>query len=231
MERSTRIGELAGSLAHELNQPLAAIQNSVNAAMLFMDADDCHPDRMREILQKVLDYNKRAAKIVENVRKMLKKRKGKKGPVNIDRIAADVVEIFGIEASARRISIHTDCEKDLPSVFGDEIQLQQVLLNLIFNAADAVSENAVENRKIFITVQECADRVRVEVRDLGPGIAPELIDSLFKPFVSTKEGGMGMGLSICETIVEDHGGTVNAFNNENGGATFAFELPVGENEQ
>ena len=231
MERSTRLGELAGSLAHELNQPLAAVQNSVNAAMFFMNADDCKPDKMRKILQNVLDYNKRAAKIVQNMRNMLKKRKGKKGPVKIDRIAADVVEIFGSEANARRISIHEKYGRDLPCVFGDDTQLRQVLLNLIFNAAEAVSENEIENRKIFVAVQEHGDRVRVEVRDFGPGIAPELIDRIFQPFVSTKEGGMGMGLAICETIVEDHGGTLHAFNNEDRGATFAFELPVEKNEE
>ena len=226
IERSTRLGELVGSLSHELNQPLTAIFNGARAVLRFLKADRLDVEVLEDILQNIVEDQKRAASIVRNVRNMLKKHDHKKKTVEIDRIVDDVVAIFRSEASARHIEIKTRHEKKSPRVVGNGNQIRQVLLNLIMNAADAVSSNMIEDRKIVLTTRMDENSVEVSVRDFGRGIDRERIGNIFDPFFTTKTGGMGIGLAVCETIVRQHGGDIRACNNnDGGGATFAFKLP------
>ncbi len=178
-ERATRLGQLAGSLAHELNQPLAAIFNGARAALRFLKADKMETEVLEDILRNIVEDEKRAASVVRNAQNMLKRRDQEKKPVAIDRIVDEVVAIFRSEASARRIEIETRHENKSPRVVGNDNQIRQVLLNLIMDAADAVSSRNVEDRKIVLTTRMDENWVEVSVRDFGQGIDSERIGKIF----------------------------------------------------
>ena len=229
VERSSRVGELSASLAHEINQPLAAVLSGSQAALRFLRSVPLDVDKLREILQSIVDDNKRAAKVIHNMRKMLEREKAEKAPLWIDEVLNDVLGIFRGEAGFRKIAMETRCAPNLPPVMGNRSQLQQVMMNLIMNAADAVMPRAPQDRKIVVETRRNGDYIQVKVRDSGTGIEPAKMDKVFQPFFTTKIGGMGMGLALCQTIVEDHGGRIRMENNAGGGANASFDLPVIQN--
>ena len=157
---------------------------------------------------------------------MMKREEGERRPTILNDVLNDVIQIFRSEAIFRNMRIETELDGSLLPVFGDKGQLQQVVLNIIMNGSEAMSGTPPEQRKLILRTQRKDHSIWVSVRDFGPGIDKEDLDQIFQPFFTTKRTGLGIGLSLCHTIVEDHGGRIWAENNSNGGATFFIELPI-----
>ena len=230
VERSFRINELTASLAHELNQPLAAILSNAQAALYFLESDRPDLNEFREILGDIIQDDKRAGNVIRSLRSMMKREEVEKIPVILNDVLNDVVAIFHSEAVFRNVDIETDFSGSLPPVLADRIQLQQVALNLMMNATEAMSRNSPGERRIILRTKATDSCVRVDVRDSGEGIAQEKLERLFQPFYTTKGNGLGMGLAISKSIIEAHGGRIWAENHPEGGATFIFELPAKSHE-
>lgn len=226
IERSARLGEMAGSLAHELNQPLTAILSSAQAGLRFLKSDRMEPDLLREILTHIVDDDKRAASVVSGMRNMLKRETPDFERLDVNGTVAEAAVIFHGESVARGIRLETDLDRVMPSIMASKNQLLQVFLNLLLNAAQAMASNRGDDRRAVLTTRVIGPNVVVSVRDNGTGIAPDRIDHLFEPFYTTKAKGMGMGLAVCRSIVEDHGGRIRAENNPDRGAVFTIELPA-----
>jgi two-component system sensor kinase FixL len=214
-------------LAHELNQPLAAILSSAQAALRFLQSATPDLNLFRMILQNIIQDDKRAAGVIRSLRAMMKKEEQGKESLNLNTVFDEVVDLFHSEAVARNVIIEKHYDRLLPSVLADKIQMQQVILNLIMNAMETIPEKSSELEKMKIILQtQTTDRgVRVAVRDLGPGIDPAKLDEIWKPFFTTKNTGLGMGLSVSKSIIQAHGGNIWAENHPEGGALFTFELP------
>jgi C4-dicarboxylate-specific signal transduction histidine kinase len=192
----------------------------------FLASGKNDPDLFREILQNIVRDDKRAADVIRGLRSMVKKGEPRKDPVKVNDLLDDVIVVIQSELIARDIMIETRFDKTLPSVTVDKTQIQQVLLNLIMNAADAMAQIPHERRRVILRTGKSAGFVHVAVRDAGPGITAEDAGRIFEPFYSTKSDGLGMGLTICRSIIMDHGGRIWAENNPEGGATFSFSLQV-----
>ena len=228
--RISTIGELAASLAHELNQPLTAILSNAQAAQRFLaSADPGGLDEIREILKDIVQDNNRAGEVIRRMRTLIKKEELEYAPLDITAVIRDVVALIHTDASLHNITVSLELNTVLPSVLGDKAQLQQVILNLMLNAFDAMKDCPAHERQLV--VQTALDRtraVKVTVRDRGTGISGGKLDEIFQPFYTTKHDGLGMGLSISRSIIEAHGGELRAENNSDRGATFYFTVPVGE---
>ena len=230
LDRLSRMGELTASLAHELNQPLAAILSNAQAGLRFLQSGKIDLDELREILQDITQDDQRAGSVIRSLRSMVKREEVERKPVILNNVLNDVVQIFHTESVFRNVRVETELHGSLPPVLGDKVQLQQVVLNLILNAADAMSENPPEQRKIILCTRVKDDRVRVTVRDFGAGVDQANLERIFEAFFTTKGAGLGMGLNICRAVVEAHGGRIRAENNPDRGATFVFELPAIRNQ-
>jgi len=228
-DRVSVLGQLASTLAHELSQPLGAILRNSEAAELFLLQDIPDVGELNEILFDIRKDSQRAGDIIQQMRAMLKHREFHPQALSFTELLDNVTLLLSTEASTRRIQLEFDVNVDQGVMFGDPVQLQQVLLNLLLNAMDSVGELPVERRKVMVRAQRRANiELEVAVIDSGPGIAPERLDSVFKPFFTTKPGGLGLGLSITRMIVETHGGLIWAENNAGAGANFRFTLPLAE---
>ncbi len=223
--RVATIGELTASLAHELNQPLTAIRSNTQAAERFLRSDTPDLNEVREILADIVADNRRASEVISRLRALMKKSELEMMNQDLSQLLRDVVKLVHSEAVIKRVFIETDLSPDLPMINGDRVQLQQVALNLIINGLEAMKDTVVEQRRLVIRTVRDAAGVVVAVRDSGTGIAQEELARIFDPFYTTKLEGMGMGLSICRTIIEAHGGRLWAENNPDRGATFSFSLP------
>jgi signal transduction histidine kinase len=230
VERLLRLNEMTGSLAHELNQPLAAILSNAQAGLRFLQSGKIDLDEIREILQDIVQDDQRAGNVIRSLRSMVKREEVERNPVILNNVLNDIIQIFHTESIFRNVHVETELDGSLPPIMGDKVQLQQVALNLILNAADAISNVPSDHRKIILRTEVKDGRIRVTVRDFGPGIDKENLERIFEPFFSTKGTGLGMGLNICRTIVEAHGGRIWAENNPDKGATFVFELPTIRNQ-
>jgi signal transduction histidine kinase len=228
VERLSHLGELTASLAHELNQPLAAILSSTQAALRFLQSATPDLNLFRTILQNIIEDDKRAASVIRSLRSMVKREERERVPLNMITVLDDVLNLFHSEAIVRNVTIERDFDRSLLPVLADKIQLEQVLLNLIMNAAEAMSESPHEHekRKIILRTQVTDHSIRVGVRDFGPGIDPAKLDDIWQPFFTTKSTGMGMGLSVSRSIIEAHGGRISAENDPDGGAIFFIEIPI-----
>ena len=226
VDRSSRLGELTASLAHELNQPLAAILSNAQAALRFLASGKNDPALYREILQNIVQDDKRAADVIRSLRSMVKKGETRKEEVNINDLLQEVIAIAQGSLISHDIHIETVLDEALPSVTADRTQIQQVALNLIMNAIDAVAQSVPEQRKIILTTELTDGFARVGVHDYGPGIPAELVEKIFDPFYTTKTNGLGMGLAVCKSIIADHGGRIWVENNSGGGTIFYFVLKV-----
>jgi signal transduction histidine kinase len=229
VDRTSRLGELTASLAHELNQPLTAILSTAQAALRFLDAGKNDPALYREILQNIVQDDKRAADVIKSLRSMVKKEPAKKERVNVAEVLSEVIAITHGELIAHNVVIEPRLDASEMMVLADKNQIQQVLLNLILNAVDALDKNALDKRMIIVHTERSDGFVRVAVQDNGPGISAEIAERVFDPFFSTKNTGLGMGLAVCKTIITEHGGSIRAENNAEGGATFSFELKAADN--
>jgi signal transduction histidine kinase len=228
--RVNMLGEISGALAHELNQPLAAILSSAQAGLRFLHSGKANSELLGSILQNIVEDDKRAAEVITSLRSMVRKEKGEKRPVYLNDILSDVIKIYNSEAAALNLKVETGFFESLPACIGDKVQLRQVVLNLIMNAADAMSQVLPENKKMILQTKRTDHGVQASVRDFGLGIDDSIINHIFEPFFTTKNTGLGIGLALCKTIILDHGGRIWAENNPDGGATFVFELPVIKND-
>ena len=226
--RISTMGQLTTTLAHELNQPLGAILSNAEAAELILQTQPPAWEELRAILADIRRDDERASDIIQRMRALLERRELKLSNLAIGELIDEVVILVQNAALARDIAIEARLEPDLPLVRGDRVHLQQVLLNLLFNAMDSSNDCPKARRRIRVTARLSADSVvEVAVADYGRGIAPDAMAQLFEPFYTTKPEGMGMGLAISQTILEAHGGRIWAENNPDGGATFRFTLPAG----
>jgi C4-dicarboxylate-specific signal transduction histidine kinase len=226
VNRLTTAGQLAASIGHEVAQPVAAAATNASAALRWLAADPPAIDEARQALSRILRDGQRASSIIDRIRAMVRKEPPKTDRLDVNDMILDVVALSGAELRRQGIAPRTLLAGALPQVLGDRVQLQQVLLNLIVNAAEAISGIEDGPRDLLIAAEaDGDDRVAVAVIDTGPGLSPESEGRLFDPFYTTKAGGMGMGLSICRTIVEAHGGRLSAAANQPRGAVFRFTLP------
>jgi hypothetical protein len=223
------MGELAASIAHEMNQPLGAIVNNANVCFRLAAASG-DGDDMREALTDIVNDANRASTIIARIRAMTTRALPGKTSLQLREVIGDVLALARRELTERRIEVRTELPEDLPLVFGDRVQLQQVLLNLVMNGIEAMSGVAGERRLLTIGGQrdglDGRPSVRISVQDLGSGIEAENMEHLFEAFYSTKPQGMGMGLRISRSIVEAHGGRLWAAPNAGPGAAFFFALPA-----
>ncbi|MGR8999260.1 MAG: sensor histidine kinase [Gammaproteobacteria bacterium] len=227
LSRVTLLSELSGSLAHELNQPLAAILSNAQAAQRFLARDKDNLAEVQDILKDIVDEDRRAGDIIHRLRLLLKKSQAQYLPLDVNKEVEDVLKLVNSDLVNHNIIVNVDLDQKLPAVTGDRVQLQQVLLNLIMNASEAMSLTHASKRQITIrTEQNSVDNIQVSVGDQGPGIPSESMKSIFEPFFTTKLQGMGLGLPICRTIIRAHGGQLWATNNTVSGAVFHFSLPT-----
>ncbi|MBK6558167.1 MAG: PAS domain S-box protein [Comamonadaceae bacterium] len=226
LSRVAMLGELSGSLAHELNQPLTAILSNAQAAQRFMALSPPRIDKLPEILSDIVKADHRAGAVIQRLRAMLRKEEPTRQAVDLNALVEDSMRLLRSDLLGRHVRAQPDLEVDLPPVVGDRNQLQQVLLNLVLNACDAMEGQATDRRLTVRTRQSAQGRVEVSVADHGPGIPEADLDRLFDPFVTTKAQGLGLGLTICRSIVEAHGGRLWATNPAQGGATLHCELPA-----
>ena len=227
LSRVSLLGEMTASLAHELGQPLSAIITNANAGRRLIDKGKEDPETLRDILVNVASDGHRAHEIIQNVRNTIKKGDAIRHPINLNELVTKVAHVVRPDAVAYSCELETSLAKDLPLIEGDPVQIQQVLVNLVSNAFDAMRQTPPSQRKVEISTAGDGDgKVRLSVRDHGSGIRTEVHDRLFDQFFTTKEHGLGMGLAIVRSIVEAHGGKIHAENVANGGACFYFTLPV-----
>jgi C4-dicarboxylate-specific signal transduction histidine kinase len=228
VNRVTTMGQLTASIAHEVSQPIAATVANAHAALRWLDAQPPDQEEVRLALDDIIKDGKRAGDVIGHIRAIVRNVPPRHDRLDINEAILDVIDLTRSELVRKGISLQTEFARGLPSIRGDRIQLQQVILNLIMNAAEAMNDASEHSRDLLIgTAADKPGGVRVEVRDSGPGLSQESLGRLFDPFYTTKRGGMGMGLSICRSIIEAHGGQVGATANVPRGAAFHFTLPVG----
>jgi PAS domain S-box-containing protein len=225
-DRMSMMGELAATLAHEVNQPLAAILTNAQAAQRFLNGPSPNLDEVREIVGDIADDGARAGEVIRRMRTLVKKERAGFQSLDVNQVLHEVVGLLRHDALIHKVTIELHLDPNLPAVNGDRIQLQQVAMNLLLNAFAAIEEGSPKKRTVQIESHRCDSEVQVTVRDHGPGIPRETLERLFEPFNSSKPQGLGLGLSISRSIVGVHGGRIWVQNNSDGGATFSFALPV-----
>jgi PAS domain S-box-containing protein len=224
--RMTTLGELTASIAHEVNQPLAAVVNAAGASLRWLDRGTPNLDEARSAIEWIIKEGNRAGEVIQRVRALASKTATRKTLLDINEVVVEVFALARRELIGHRISPRMELAPDLPLLLADRVQLQQVIMNLVMNGIEAMKTVMDGPRELVIrSNQDGMDQVLVTVEDCGTGISPENADRLFNPFFTTKSSGMGMGLSICRSIIEAHGGRMSAANNPGPGATFQFTLP------
>jgi len=225
--RVTALGELAASIAHDVNQPLAAVVANAAACLRWLDREPPDLEEARGTMESIIKEGNRAGEVTQRVRAFVNKTTDQRIPLHINDVVNEVVTLVQHELFSHRISLRVELTPVLGIVLADRIQLQQVILNLVINAIEAMQAVTDRPRELLIrTQQDEAHQIRVTVRDCGVGLAAENTDRLFNAFFTTKAGGMGMGLSICRSIVDAHGGRLSASGNSGPGATFQLTLPL-----
>jgi PAS domain S-box-containing protein len=225
--RVTALGEMAASIAHEVNQPLAAVVTNAAACLRWLDREPANLKEARSTVQSIVEDGNRAGEVIQRVRALVNKTADRKAPLHINEVVNEVVSLVQHQLFSHRVALRLELAPALPLVLADRIQLQQVILNLVINGIEAMQPVKDRPRELVIrTLQDEASHVLVTVSDVGVGVAAENADRLFDAFFTTKSSGMGMGLSICRSIVNAHGGRLSASGNAGPGATFQFTLPL-----
>jgi signal transduction histidine kinase len=227
LSRVATLAALSGSLAHELTQPLTSVLSNAQAAQRCMARDPPDLVEVSAILADIVSEDRRAGDIIDRLRTMLRRREVVLQPVRVDESLEELLRLARSDLIARSVSVAIIGRRDLPPAMTDRVQLQQVLLNLIMNACDAMESNPPEDRKIMLTTEVTQNQLRIGVLDCGVGL-PDDTEALFQPFHTTKERGLGMGLSICRTLVTSHGGRLWAEPRPERGAAFYVALPLAE---
>jgi PAS domain S-box-containing protein len=224
--RVATLGELTASIAHEVNQPLGAIVANGHAALRWLNRPEANVEEAKLAMRRMIDEATRASEIISHIRKMAKNSKSERTIFEINSVIGEAVEITGRQLRSNGANLVISLAADRAQVCADRIQIQQVIINLLVNAAQAMSEIGAGERSIFVETLRSDHAVEIVVSDTGPGFKDEKTDQLFNAFYTTKATGMGMGLSISKTIVESHGGRISASHREGGGAMFTFSLPL-----
>jgi PAS domain S-box-containing protein len=226
--RITALGALTASIAHEVSQPLSGIITNAGTCLRFLAADPPNIQPAQEAAQRIVTDSKRASDVIARLRSLFARKSGTTEAFDLNAAAREVVALAANTLQRNRVVLDEDLDEALPRVLGDRVQLQQVILNLLVNASDAMRDVRDRRRQIILKTQvEEGNRVRLSVQDAGAGIDPQHERKLFEPFFTTKDGGMGVGLSISHSIIERHRGRLWATPNAGSGATFAFSVPVG----
>jgi C4-dicarboxylate-specific signal transduction histidine kinase len=229
IHRVTTMGELAASISHEVMQPIAAGITNADTAVRWLDAQPPDLEKARQALGRAVKAGNRAREIIGRIRALIKKTPPRKDALEVNEAILEVIALTRGEVMKNNVSVQTQLAEGLPLIQGDRVQLQQVILNLIINAVEAMSGVSEGSRGLLIgTGKDASGRVLVAVQDSGPGLNPESFERLFDSFYTTKPGGMGMGLSICRSIVEAHGGRIWATPNAGPGITVQFTLPIND---
>jgi PAS domain S-box-containing protein len=227
--RVSLMGEMTASFAHELNQPLTAIANNAAAARRFLERGNIDPVLLQQLLLDMVADSQRAGEVIRGIRALVRKEKSVRSALNLNTLIADTVRLVSSDVLLRESAITTELDHHLPQVEGAPVQIQQVLLNLIMNALDASESLPPAERRIIISTRaDESETAEVSVRDFGIGLPPDRPDKVFDHFFSTKQAGMGMGLTIVRSIIEAHGGTISAENAVGRGARFFFRLPAAQ---
>jgi signal transduction histidine kinase len=224
--RLSAVGELTASIAHEINQPLGAILSNAEAAELFLDADPPGLDRVRQILGDIQEEDRRASDVIREIRALSRKQLPESRPVDLNDVVRDVMTLVTADARRRNVELQVDLGAPLPLVNGDRTQLRQVVLNLALNSLEALGSDRPGDRLVRIRTAANGAGVELTVSDTGPGLDEGQLSHMFESFFTTKQEGLGLGLSIVRSIVEAHVGRVAAENNRGRGATFRVHLPA-----
>ena len=225
--RLSTMGQMATGMAHELNQPLSAIVNYANGSRRRLEAGQMSLDALREPLSQIARQASRAAEIIRRLRALVSRQQAQRRNVDVNTMVQEVLSFVEHEIRKADVAVEISLGKDLPEVRADLVQVEQVVLNLIRNAVDAVRENKRDARRVRLQTARTPDSsVQIRVEDNGPGVPPAVRQRLFEPFFTTKSTGMGMGLAISQTIAEDHGGKIKAEDRPGGGTVFVFQLPA-----
>jgi two-component system sensor kinase FixL len=225
VSRLTSMGQLSSALAHELNQPLTATTNYLNTARtLIQNTSDPRIAKADQALEKGAAQIQRAGQIIRRLREFVEKRKVSRALADVNEVVQEAITLGLVASSDVNVRLRADLAPDLPRILMDRVQIQQVLVNLIRNAVEAMQGS--KRKEMAIATSANDGYVRVAVADTGPGVSPELAERLFQPFVTTKSTGMGIGLMICRSIVEAHGGSLSLAARQGGGAIFQFQLPI-----
>jgi signal transduction histidine kinase len=231
LSRATRfatVAELAASIAHEVSQPLSAVVANGQACMQWLSAKPPNVTNAQVAAERIVRDGKDAGEVVRHIRALFKKTALEKVDLDINDVVTEVLRLIDKEAVQKRIAIETDLERRLPSVPGDRVQLQQVIFNLLLNGIEAMENVTDRPKKLFVCSKlQDSDAIVVEIRDYGSGLADS--EKVYEAFYTTKEKGMGMGLSICRSIVEAHGGRLGTVPSDGPGTTFFFTLPLRAN--
>jgi len=231
MDRFNLMGEMAAGIAHEINQPLSAIATYAQAAKRILQGDTPDVDMIHDICAKIDDQARRAGQVIENLRKFIRKQEIQTQLLDVNHAVRDVVNLIEADARAAGVPVELRMAEGLPGVRADATQLQQVILNLTRNSVDAMRNERDKHLGIVVeTAPGDGGGVRVTVTDHGPGVAPQIGENIFHPFVTTKTDGLGVGLAISRTIVQSYGGSLNYSHNPAGGAVFCVELPADRQE-
>jgi PAS domain S-box-containing protein len=224
--RVSTLGGLAGGIAHELSQPLASILANAEAAQTMLAARTPDLEQVGAILYDIVQENNRAGQVIRHLRELLQKREHFKASISLNELIGSTLQLLHSELASRKIKVDTELQTDLPSITGDSVELQQVLINLIVNAIDAMTSTPPSECTISIATEETKDgNVVVSIRDRGPGMSPDKLKRSFEPFFTTKTGGLGLGLSICSNIVMLHHGQLTLRNASEGGIVATVSLP------
>ncbi len=226
LSRVAMLGELSGGIAHELNQPLTAILSNAQAAQHFIAGKEIDREELAEILADIIAADQRAGAVIHRLRALFKKGETHLQPLDANELVHEVLGIAHGDLMTRAVQVVPDLSPDLPRVEGDRVQLEQVMLNLLVNACDAMSAIAADGRRLFIRTRVGDNGVLIAFTDLGPGFRAEDYEKLFQPFYTTKPQGLGLGLSISRSIITAHGGTLWGTSSFGHGATFHISLPV-----
>lgn len=231
VSRVTTLGVLAGAIVHEVSQPISAIVTGAQAVSFWLRAERPDVGEARQAVERIVRDGFRAGEVVGRLRALIEKAPPRKERLDINDVLREVIALINVEAMKGGVAVQTQLAADLPPVHGDRVQLQQVILNLIINAIEAMNGNGVGRRTLLIStgIAETAS-VLVAVRDSGPGLDPDSVNRVFDTFYTTKPGGVGIGLSICRSIIQAHGGRMWASANEPCGAAFHFTLPTERDE-
>jgi PAS domain S-box-containing protein len=229
--RVATMGQLSGSIAHEVNQPIGAAVTNAHAALRWLGATPPNVDEVRRALSRIVANGNRATDVLSRIRAFIKKAPPRKDTVDVNQAVLEVVALMRSEAKKNKVAVQMNLTEGLPVVQADRVQLQQVILNLIMNAIEAMSASEGGSRRLLISSASSeSNDVSVEVQDSGPGFPAAGVEQLFQAFYTTKPAGLGMGLSICRSILEAHGGQLRAAAVDPTGAIFTLTLPVGSND-
>jgi two-component system sensor kinase FixL len=221
--------KLSGSLAHEINQPLGAILNNASTAQIISAKADGENTELEEILEDIIADAWRAGQVIRKIRGIVKKEEAKFEQRNLNVLIGEVIELYQNTLNIEKISVLLDLQPDLVPIRGDRVRLQQVLMNLVTNALEVMRKRSSKTLKIRSAMQS-PDMIIVSVSDSGTGIDDAKKDKMFEPFFTTKKDGLGMGLRICQSIIEEHGGRIWVENNPDAGATFSFSLKADQGD-